>query len=336
MDILLLERIGEDRFLVLAPPPAWTGKLSQTGFKVGSEVSLSEDFLVLDTFFPDAEDLWISGREGTISCDPWIQSDAEGREWPLAARAMHSDGKPLLLLEHLGESYTRQQQIHQLARENMLSKDELELEVHRRTALIRKGEEELAHRLLDVSNWRDEETGAHIRRIGLYSELIAKALGWSLQDLDDIRLAAPMHDIGKVGIPDYVLLKPGRLDTEERRIMERHAFIGGEMLKSSEIRMIEMAHQIAIGHHEKWNGQGYPNQLAGEAIPISARIVAIVDVYDALSSERIYKPAWPEEKVLELLQNERGAHFDPELIDLFFELLPEIRKIRLQLPDEKG
>nr|WP_241697626.1 HD domain-containing phosphohydrolase [Mariprofundus sp. NF] len=218
----------------------------------------------------------------------------------------------------------------------MLSKDELELEVHRRTALIRKGEEELAHRLLDVSNWRDEETGAHIRRIGLYSELIAKALGWSLQDLDDIRLAAPMHDIGKVGIPDYVLLKPGRLDTEERRIMERHAFIGGEMLKSSEIRMIEMAHQIAIGHHEKWNGQGYPNQLAGEAIPISARIVAIVDVYDALSSERIYKPAWPEEKVLELLQNERGAHFDPELIDLFFELLPEIRKIRLQLPDEKG
>nr|WP_277816526.1 HD domain-containing phosphohydrolase [Mariprofundus sp. KV] len=218
----------------------------------------------------------------------------------------------------------------------MLSKDELELEVHRRTALIRKGEEELAHRLLDVSNWRDEETGAHIRRIGLYSELMAKALGWSLQDVDNIRLAAPMHDIGKVGIPDYVLLKPGRLDAEERRIMERHAYIGGEMLKGSEIPMIEMAHQIAIGHHEKWNGKGYPNQLSGSDIPIAARIVAIVDVYDALSSERVYKPAWPEDEVLAYLRKERGSHFDPELIDLFFELLPEMRNIRLLLPDKKG
>ncbi|AFM25791.1 HD domain-containing phosphohydrolase [Desulfomonile tiedjei] len=210
----------------------------------------------------------------------------------------------------------------------------LEWSVQERTAQVRAREEQIILRLLSASEYRDDETGAHIRRIGMYSSVIAQALGWDSQTVDDIRLAAPMHDVGKIGIPDRILQKPGQLTPEEFEIMKKHTEIGGCILDNSDIPVLRMAQEIALSHHEKWDGTGYPRGLAGEAIPQSGRIVAVVDVYDALIHKRVYKPALPEEEVLSILSDGRGKHFDPIILDHFMNLLPEMRRIRTQIREE--
>lgn len=204
----------------------------------------------------------------------------------------------------------------------------LEQEVRDRTADIRRREEELALRLVTASEWRDNETGAHIRRIGLYAAALARALGWEARAVDDIRLAASMHDVGKIGIPDTILLKPGKLTGEEFEVIKTHAEIGALMLGASDIPLLQLAAEIAHSHHEKWNGFGYPRGLAGKDIPQSARIVAVADVYDALVHERVYKPALPEQEALAIITEQRGQHFDPEVVDAFLTLVPEFRRIR--------
>jgi len=141
-----------------------------------------------------------------------------------------------------------------------------------------------------------------------------------------------MHDIGKIGVPDAILLKPGKLTAEEFEIMKTHTTIGGQILAGSHFRMLQIAHDIAVSHHEKWNGKGYPKGLAEENIPLVGRILAIVDVFDALSHDRVYHKAEPEEKVLQIMQEGRGSHFDPKLYDLFIELLPNIRAIAAENP----
>jgi len=203
----------------------------------------------------------------------------------------------------------------------------LEEEVRERTDDIRRREEEIALRLISASGYRDEETGEHIKRIGLYSAKIAESLGWKLGDIDFLRVAAPMHDVGKIGIPDEVLLKPGKLTPEEFEIIKKHTIIGERILGGSNIQLLNMAAEIALSHHEKWDGSGYPNGIAGENIDASARIVAIADVYDALSNDRVYRAAMPEEKVLAIMKEGRNSHFDPNLFDLFLELLPQFRMI---------
>ena len=172
----------------------------------------------------------------------------------------------------------------------------LEDRVREQTAAIRHSQEEIIHRLLSASLWRDEETGMHIRRVGLLSEALAKAASWSVAEAEGLRLAAPLHDVGKIGIPDAILQKPGKLFLEEFEIMKQHAVIGAQMLSGSDIPLLQMAQQIALNHHERWDGQGYPAGLAGEAIPQCARILAVVDMYDALSHDRVYRPAMEEEK----------------------------------------
>jgi putative two-component system response regulator len=211
--------------------------------------------------------------------------------------------------------------------------ERLEAEVRRRTAEIREREREVALRLVAAAEFRDTDTGSHIRRIGRYSAALARALGWPAAMADDLEVAAMMHDIGKIGVPDSILLKPGPLTDDELLIIRQHPVIGARILQGSFIPLLEMAREIVLCHHERWDGSGYPEGRRATAIPESARIVAVVDVYDALVHDRIYRRALPESEVLALLGEQRGRHFEARVVDAFFELLPEIRRIREEVGD---
>ena len=205
--------------------------------------------------------------------------------------------------------------------------DQLEAEVRQRTAEVYEREVEIIMRLISASEYRDDETGAHIRRIGLLGAVLAEEAGWEAPAVEQIRLAGPMHDIGKVGIPDAVLLKPGKLTPEEFEVVKTHSEIGARILGGSDIPLLAMAGGIAFSHHEKWDGSGYPRAIAGEAIPESARIIAVVDVYDALMSDRVYRPAFPEDEAIAIMTREQGTHFDPDLFERFLRVLPEFHEI---------
>jgi putative two-component system response regulator len=205
----------------------------------------------------------------------------------------------------------------------------LEWKVREQTRHIRLAHEETIQRLVTACMFRDDETGGHIKRTGLASALVAQAAGWSTEMVELIQLAAPMHDVGKVGVPDAILRKPGKLTPEEFRIMQQHTVIGADMLSGSLSPVLQMAEQIAHFHHERWDGTGYPNRLAGEDIPKAARILAIIDVYDALTHDRVYRQALPEEQVLQIIEAGRGTHFDPSVVRAFFEALPGIRAVNV-------
>ena len=183
---------------------------------------------------------------------------------------------------------------------------------------------EIIHILGEVSEYRSQETGDHIQRVAEISYMLAKFLKMSDEEVDRIRLAAPMHDLGKVGIPDAILNKPGRFTDDEYAIMKTHSEIGYNMLCNSKRKLLRFAASIARSHHERWDGKGYPFGLAGEAIPLAGRICAVADVLDALSSPRCYKQPWPEEKVKEEFQKQRGAQFQPELVDVLIDHWDEI------------
>jgi putative two-component system response regulator len=209
--------------------------------------------------------------------------------------------------------------------------ERLEREVWQRTTEIRSTQEQIIVRLMAASGCRDEETGEHIRRMGEYAGLLARASGWNEAEAEAIRLAAPMHDIGKVGIPDAILRKPGKLNVEEFAQMKEHTRLGARILEGSGIALLKLAGEIALRHHEKWDGGGYPDGLVGEAIPFSARVVALCDVYDALVSDRVYRRALPEEQALAIMREGRGSQFDPRLFDVFQERLPEFREVRARI-----
>ncbi len=209
-----------------------------------------------------------------------------------------------------------------------------EQRVREHTVSIRRAHEETVHRLVSASMWRDEETGMHVRRTGLLSELLATAVGWSAAEAEQIRLAAPMHDVGKIGIPDAILCKAGKLSADEFEIVKRHTLIGAEMLAGSGGPILQMAEAIALNHHERWDGRGYPSGLVRHAIPESARIVSIVDVYDALTHDRVYRPALPQEEALQIMQQGEGTQFDPLLMATFFSQLSDISRVALENPDE--
>jgi putative two-component system response regulator len=210
----------------------------------------------------------------------------------------------------------------------------LEQRVHEQTRAIRSAHEETIYRLVKASLYRDHETGAHIRRTGWYCELLAATAGWDPERVEQIRLAAPMHDVGKLAIPDAILCKPGKLTDEEISVMQTHTVLGSKMLSGSASPVLRMAQEIALCHHEHWDGGGYPSGLAGDAIPEAARMVAVVDVYDALTHDRVYRPALPEAEALKMMTDARGTYFDPRLLDIFLSLLPEMRAIAASLPDD--
>lgn len=206
--------------------------------------------------------------------------------------------------------------------------ERLEATVQERTAEVHRSQEEITLRLTAASEFRDIETGAHVRRIARYAEALGQALGRSEERTRLLRLAAPMHDVGKIGIPDAILMKPCKLTAQEFEIMKTHTTLGARLLSGSGIGMLDLSSEIAHFHHEKWDGSGYPQGLSGTDIPESARIVALVDVYDALVNDRVYRPALPEEEALAIVSQGRGSHFDSRLTDVFMDALPELHRIR--------
>ena len=201
----------------------------------------------------------------------------------------------------------------------------LEAVVRRQTETIRQSQEEIITRLFSALESRDQETGRHVRRIGLISAILGFYLGWSQDEVDAIRAAAPLHDIGKIGVQDNVLLKRDRLTVEEFAIIQSHSAIGANILANSENHIIRLAEVIALRHHENWDGTGYPGGLKGEDIPVAARVVAVADVYDALMADRIYRKGLPEQEVLKIIQAECGRKFDPRIVMVFLEKIDEIR-----------
>jgi two-component system response regulator RpfG len=182
---------------------------------------------------------------------------------------------------------------------------------------VRTRERETLMKLAKAGEYRDEETGNHIIRMAKYARLIAEELKLTAMECDEIEAASPMHDIGKIGIPDQILLKPGQHTPEEQKIMRRHPLLGHNILAGSPSRYLQMGAVIALSHHEKFDGSGYPQGLAGEDIPLPARIVAVADVFDALTSNRPYKRAWSFQDALKFIQSESGRHFDPACVRAF-------------------
>ena len=232
--------------------------------------------------------------------------------------------------------------------------ENLERKVHERTRQLSQSRLNLIWRLAKASEYRDEDTGNHVVRVGCYSRAIARAMGLDRQFVERLFLTAPLHDIGKIGIPDAILLKPGKLTPDEWTVMQQHCAIGAKILREQSKAMslfqasqeaaheeesdndplIKMAASIALFHHEKWDGSGYPHRTAGEDIPLEARIVAISDVLDALLSERPYKRAFSEDEALSIIAKGVGGHFDPEVHEAFDRALEDIRQIRAEFADE--
>ena len=212
-------------------------------------------------------------------------------------------------------------------------KEVLEELVRQRTHEVVTSRLEVVRRLGRAAEYRDNETGKHVLRMSHSCALLAGQIGYSREQCEIILHASPMHDIGKIGISDTILLKPGRLTPEERTIMETHVLIGADILDGAEIELLEVARTIALTHHEKWDGSGYPNKIKGAAIPLEGRICAIADVFDALTSERPYKKAWPVEEAVANLQENAGSHFDPALIEAFMAILPKICEINERFKD---
>jgi len=230
----------------------------------------------------------------------------------------------------------------------------LEQRVRERTEQLENSRLTIVWQLSNAAEFRDTDTGQHVVRVGCYSRVLGEAIGLPMETVETLFLASPMHDIGKIGIPDRILLKQGPLTPEERALMETHCELGANILRSDsklihafetwrgestsravtvDNPIIDMAATIALGHHERWDGAGYPRRLMGEEIPLECRIVAIGDVFDALSSERPYKPAYTEGKVMEIIKSECGRHFDPELVAALIDSLEEFRRIREQFAD---
>ncbi|MBA6352982.1 two-component system response regulator [Colwellia sp. BRX8-2] len=201
---------------------------------------------------------------------------------------------------------------------------------------LKESRMQIIQRLGRAAEYKDNETGLHVIRMSHYSKLIARAAGLDEFSQETLLNAAPMHDIGKIGIPDHILLKPGKLDAKEWAIMKTHANIGADIIGENDSPLLSMALSIALTHHEKWDGSGYPNHLKGQEIPLVGRIVAIADVFDALTSERSYKAAWPVDKAIAHMNSVSGSHFDPDLIKLFNAVLPDILLIRNKWPELKA
>jgi putative two-component system response regulator len=210
----------------------------------------------------------------------------------------------------------------------------LEATVQKRTQELRETQLDIIQRLAQAAEFRDGTTGDHIIRIGLYCAALGKEVGLSDKDCELLRHASPLHDVGKIGIPDSILLKPGKLTVKEFEVMKTHTNIGGQLLSVSSSPVMKLAREIVANHHENFDGTGYPRHIKGYKIPLAARICTICDVFDALTSERPYKKAWPVDKAVNEMLMEKGTHFDPDLLDKFVKILPKIKSIKNKTTNE--
>lgn len=295
---------------------------------------LDPDLICLDIRMPELNGFQVMGQLQIIHKHGFLPilvlTSEEDRETRL--RALESGAK-----DFLPKPFDRVEvlmRIRNLLEASLLNKtvsqqnDILEETVRIRTQELKDTQLEVVHRLARAAEHRDNETGAHIIRMAHFAVALGRAAGMSEDECDVLFHATPMHDVGKLGIPDRILLKPGKLDHEEFETMKQHTVIGAKLLSGSQSPILQMGEVIALTHHEKWDGSGYPNRIAGEDIPIVGRICAIADVFDALSSKRCYKDPWPLEKTLKEIHSLIGKQFDPHLVDLFYELMPVITDIQ--------
>ena len=295
---------------------------------------LSPDLICLDIRMPQLNGFQVMGQLKIIQKEGFLpilvltsEEDRETRLRALESGAKDFLNKPFDKIEVL-------MRIRNLLEASLLNKavsqqkDILEETVRIRTQELQETQLDVVHRLARAAEYRDNETGAHIVRMSHFAVILGRACGMSEQECDVLFHATPMHDVGKLGIPDRILLKPGKLDPEEFETMKQHTVIGAQLLANSQSPVLRMGEIIALTHHEKWDGSGYPNRLSGEDIPLPGRICALADVFDALSSKRCYKDAWPLEKTLAEIRSSSGKHFDPHLVEIFEELLPVILNVQ--------
>jgi HD-GYP domain-containing protein (c-di-GMP phosphodiesterase class II)/CHASE1-domain containing sensor protein len=278
------------------------------------------------------------GRQWSLVCNPaphFFAAHPIWRSWAILTVGLTVT---CLMVFSVWSVVSRTERIERLVAERTLDlrkKDDLLRQaIETKAKAIRLAHEETIYRLVGASMCRDEETGMHVKRTGMLSEALALAAGWSAADAETLRLAAPMHDVGKIGIPDAILQKPGKLTAEEFEVMKTHSRIGAGMLDKSQSEILAMARDIAMCHHERWDGSGYPLGLAGTAIPESARIVSVVDVFDALSHDRVYRPALPDDEVTKILMQGAGKQFDPRLLSVFLAHYKTMTNIVREYPDE--
>lgn len=297
------------------------------------------DLVIVDYMMPEIDGLeFISRLRATPGCEsvPILMITANDQK-QLRYRALDLGAndfliKPVDKVEFLAR--TKNMLILSQARKNLADRAAwLADEVRKATMEIVERERETVFRLCKAAEYRDPETGAHILRMAHYSQLIARGMGLPVADQDLLLEAAPMHDIGKVGIADKILLKPARLDVEEFEVMKQHAIYGYDLLKGSSSRVLQAGAEIARGHHEKFDGSGYPGGLVGHDIPLFSRIVAVADVFDALTSERPYKKAWSLQVALDFLQEGSGTHFDPDCVRAFVAGWSEVLEIRARFQE---
>ncbi|MBV1776262.1 response regulator [Burkholderiaceae bacterium DAT-1] len=298
------------------------------------------DLILLDYMMPGLDGLGFvtAFREDNASPDTQIimitgNTDLQVRYEALDAGANDFLTKPL----DAAEFRARVKNMLALSKSHHALRDRaawLAVEVERATANIRSRELETIFLLSKAAEYRDPETGAHILRMATFSAMIARELGLGEPFANLIYEASPMHDIGKVGTPDRILLKPGKLDPDEMTIMQQHAMNGYEILKDSHSPVLQMAANIALCHHEKFDGSGYPRGLKGSEIPIEGRIVAVADVFDALTSTRPYKRAWPVDDARQFLTDQSGKHFDPDIVEAFLRQFDAVLAFRHQHMDD--
>jgi putative two-component system response regulator len=286
------------------------------------------DLILLDLMMPELDGFGVMEQlRGVVPSDAYLpililtaDISAENKRRALAAGARDFLTKPfdateaLLRMQNLLEPRSLHRQLKD-------QNHQLEERVAQRTAQLQESQFEVLQRLARAAEYRDDDTGQHTNRVGGFAAELARRMGMDSTQVDLIHAAAPLHDVGKIGISDSILLKPGRLTPEEFATMKAHASIGANLLSGGQSELVKLAEIIAGTHHERWDGSGYPQGLRGEEIPLCGRIVALADVFDALSNERPYKPAWPLSEVVAEIRGQSGRQFDPQLVSIFLEMV---------------
>jgi len=302
--------------LYLATPPALIILGSLT------DIPLKELIDKLTTFSPDTPlppVLLINDQNNCVPCVDSVIKDF--------VRIPINDDELLFRTHHLLSTFLSFQELNTYNKSIITA-------IEQRSQELRESQIEIIECLGYAAEFRDSETGMHTIRVGHYSQCLAKAMGMSDKEAESLLYSAPMHDVGKIGIPDKILLKPGRLEGHEWEVMKHHATIGEKILNRSSNKLLKQASIIALNHHEKWDGSGYPIGLKGNEIHLYGRIVAIVDVFDALTMERPYKKAWSIDSALDLINSESGKHFDPSLVELFNQNIEDILVIKETYADK--
>lgn len=304
-----------------------------SGLKALTAIEENEfDLILLDVMMP--------GIDGYETCKR-IKKQKNGEHTPVIFLTAKTDEESIINgfdcggIDYVTKPFNQRELLARVETHLKLKdyENNLENKVQLLTEEIEATQREVVFTMGAIGETRSRETGNHVKRVAKYCYLFATKYGLSQAEATLLEEASPMHDIGKVGIPDSILKKPGKLDKDEWEIMKTHAELGYDMLKFSERPILKTAASVALSHHEKFDGSGYPKGLKGEDIPIYGRILAICDVFDALGSERCYKKAWPDENIWELLREESGKHFDPALVQIFFENQDAFVLIRDQLKD---